>query len=390
MTSLPAEGTYYFYRGRVALYALLRALNIQPGDEVLVPGFTCIAVPSPILGLRAKPVYVDIDPETYNIDPRELAKRITYRSRVIIAQHTFGIPSDMDAIMQIARDNGLVVIEDSCHVWGAKYRGMELGSIGVAAFYSYDPGKPFIIGMGGAAVVNSQELREEMDKLYRTFRNPEAMETAKLHAQYFAHLVTQHPRLFWRVRDMYRFLSRKGITVATWTSDSLEGTLGSDYQKRLAPSLKTRLNASVRTGEAVVCRHKRIASLYEDGLGEMGLSRLRKDFQSEPVLICYPLQVANKGRLLEEARRSHVEIGDWFRSPVHPLTERDWGVVGYRNGVCPVAERVANRTVTLPCHAGVTRREVRRTLAFLGKMLERGLLVEPAGSKELEGQPAGA
>src|SRR6266576_3568352 len=96
MKTLPSENTFYFYRGRVALYALLRAMNLQPGDEVLIPGFTCVAVPSPILGMRARPVYVDIDPRTYNIDPLELKRRVTSRSKVIVAQHTFGIPCDMD------------------------------------------------------------------------------------------------------------------------------------------------------------------------------------------------------------------------------------------------------------------------------------------------------
>src|SRR5207237_411869 len=100
---LRENSTFYFYRGRVALYALLRALEVGAGDEGLVPAFTCIAVPSPILGTGARPVYVDIDPHTYNLDPRELEKRIGRRSRVVIAQHTYGIPCDMDGIMAIAQ-----------------------------------------------------------------------------------------------------------------------------------------------------------------------------------------------------------------------------------------------------------------------------------------------
>src|SRR5438067_1523548 len=127
MLPFSPENTFYFYRGRVALYALLTALEIKPEDEVLVPAFTCIAVPSPILGIRARPVYVDIDRSTYNIDPVELERKITPRSKAIIAQHTFGIPCEMDAIMSIARKYGLAVIEDTCHVWGSKYRGKDLG-----------------------------------------------------------------------------------------------------------------------------------------------------------------------------------------------------------------------------------------------------------------------
>jgi perosamine synthetase len=374
MKTLPAEDTFYFYRGRVALYALLRAMNIQPGDEVLIPGFTCIAVPSPVLGMRARPVYVDIDPRTYNIDPAELERKVTSRSKVIVAQHTFGIPCDMDPIMATAQRYGLAVIEDTCHVWGSRYRGKDLGSIGAAAFYSYDPGKPFIIGMGGAATVNSEKLHAKMTNLYKSFKKPRAVETAKLHLQYVAHRLTKHPRLFWGVRDLYRFLSKNGVAIATWTSDAFEGRLGPDYEKGLSLSLKARLSALVLKGDSVISRHKRLAEQYEQGLRAMGISGLGINSDCEAVLICYPLQVTNKARLLKEARRSRVELGDWFSSPVHPLSEPEWKAVDYQKGGCPVAEEVSRHIVTLPCHAGVTPREAERTLRFLKQMKERGLV----------------
>ena len=378
MPGLPVDSTWYFYRGRVAMYALLRALDIQPGDEVLVPGFTCIAVPSPILGMRAKPVYVDINPETYNMDPDRLAGKITSRTRVIVAQHSFGIPCDMDRIMHVARANGLPVIEDTCHVWGSTYKGRALGSIGDAAFYSYDPGKPFIIGMGGAATVNTSRLRREMRNLYGSFRKPSTVETAKLNVQYLAHRLTRNPRLFWVVRDAYRFLSRRGVAIATWTSDSLQGKLGPDYEKRLAPGLKTRLDAMVRHGSVVISRHKTLVGQYERGLRAIGIPVLARDSESEPVLICYPFQVANKSCLLEEARRARVELGDWFSSPVHPLTEREWNAVAYEKGSCPVAEQVSACVITLPCHAGMTAKEAERTLQFLKAMKEQGSLIPAA------------
>lgn len=376
MITLPPSSTFYFYRGRVALYALLRGLGVQPGDEILIPGFTCVAVPSPILGLRATPVYVDIDPTTYNMTALEIERKITPRTRVIVAQHTFGIPCDMDPIMKIASKYKLPVIEDTCHVWGSQYKGKDLGSIGCAAFYSYDPGKPFIIGMGGAATSNSKQLTSEMRSLSEGFKNPAARDTAKLHIQYFAYRLTRTPRLFWRVRDLYRFLSREGVAVATWTPDSLEGALGPDYEKGLAPSLQRRLTGMVRRGETVIARHKLLFGIYDRGLRKLGFSGLNVNYGCDPVLICYPIQVANKAKLLEEARRARVELGDWFSSPVHPLSEREWKSVAYTKGMCPVAERVSTQIVTLPCHAGVTPKEAERTLGFLAKMQARGILSE--------------
>src|SRR6266481_3424308 len=378
MKTLPSENTFYFYRGRVALYALLRAMNLQPGDEVLIPGFTCGAVPAPILGMRAGPVYVDTNPGTYNIDPVELERKITNRSRVIVAQHTFGIPCDMSAIMSVAQRHGLAVIEDTCHVWGSKYKGMDLGSIGDAAFYSYDPGKPFIIGMGGAATVNSESLLSKLSQIYPAFRKPDAIETVKLHIQYLAYCATRHPRLFWYVRDLYRYLSKSGVAVATWPADSLEGTLGPDYDKGLSPSLKARLLAMMKKGNRVVDRHTRIAAYYDRALRSLGTSVLRSDADCDPVLICYPLQVTNKTRLLQEARIAKIELGDSFLSPVHPLPEAHWASVGYEKGSCPSGEAVASQVVTLPCRAGVTEREVHRTVGFLSKMKQRGLLREAA------------
>jgi hypothetical protein len=105
------------------------------------------------------------------------------------------------------------------------------------------------------------------------------------------------------------------------------------------------------------------------------------------VMICCPLQVMNKSGLLAEARRNKVELGDWFSSAVHPLEESAWQAVGYEKGSCPVAEAVARRVVSLPCHAGVTEGEADRTLAFLGEMKIRGLFIPAPVPCEGESTP---
>lgn len=386
MQSFIDENTFYFFRGRVAFYSLLRALDLQPGDEVLIPAFTCVAVPSPILGMRARPVYVDIDPATYNIDPDELESHITPCTKVILAQHTFGIPCDMDPIMAVARRHRLAVIEDTCHVWGSKYKSAYLGSIGIAAFYSYDPGKPFIIGMGGAAVVNSESLLTKMKAQQQNFGNPGAGETAKVHLQYVAYELTKHPQFFWRIRDLYRALSKKGVAVATWTADSFEGRLGPDYGKALPPSLRSRLKAFMSKGHKAIARRQQLAERYAARLRSIGLPTFECDPGCDPVLLCYPLQVTNKTALLEQARKKRVEIGDWFSSPVHPLPQPQWDAVAYRAGSCARAERVAQQIITLPCHAGVTLRETDRVTEFLADSLRQGLFepIDPVRQHTLQ------
>src|SRR5260370_2700949 len=160
----------------------------------------------------------------------------------------------------------------------------------VAAFYSCDQGTPFTIGMGGAATVNRQDLRANVEAIYGRFRIPGALETAKLNIQYFAYRLTKHPKLFWVTRDLYRFLSKRGIAIATWTPEELCGTLGPDYEKAFPASLRSRLDAMIRQGDGVIGRHKKLAALYEQGLATLGIPVLRLGQDCEAVLICYPLQ----------------------------------------------------------------------------------------------------
>ena len=116
-----------FAKGRVALYAVLRALDIEPGDEVILPAFTCVAVPNAILYARARPVYVDIRPDTYTIDPTAVEEAIGARTRVILAQNTFGLSADLAALESIAARNGLTVVDDCTHGLGGRYRGLPNG-----------------------------------------------------------------------------------------------------------------------------------------------------------------------------------------------------------------------------------------------------------------------
>lgn len=122
------------YKGRIALYVILEALNIGAGDEVVVPGFTCMTVPLPLLSLGATPVYADIRPQDYNVDPTRLEPMVTPRTRAIVVQHTFGIPAEMDCIVETARRRGLHPIEDCCHTLTSSYKGRRVGTFGEAAF----------------------------------------------------------------------------------------------------------------------------------------------------------------------------------------------------------------------------------------------------------------
>jgi perosamine synthetase len=151
--------------GTAGLHLCLRALGLGEGDEVILPSFTFIAAGNAILYERARPIFVDIDPLTLNLDPGKLEQSITPRTRAIIVVHTFGHPADMDLIMDIARRHGLPVIEDACEAIGACYRGRRAGGIGDFGVFGFYPNKPITTGEGGMVVTRDSQMAATMRAL---------------------------------------------------------------------------------------------------------------------------------------------------------------------------------------------------------------------------------
>jgi dTDP-4-amino-4,6-dideoxygalactose transaminase len=126
---------FLFWKGRVALYSILKAIVVKLSDEIILPAFTCVVVVNPIIYLGTKPVYADINSRTFNIDIENIEKKITPRTKVILAQNTFGLSSDLAPIMEVARKYNLWVIEDCAHGFGGNYKGKKNGTIADAAFF---------------------------------------------------------------------------------------------------------------------------------------------------------------------------------------------------------------------------------------------------------------
>lgn len=145
--------------GTTALHVALLAHNIGPGDEVITTPFTFIASANSILYVGARPVFVDIDPATFNIRPDLLEAAITSRTKAILPVHLFGLPADMDPIMEVAGRHGLVVIEDACQAHGAEYDGKRVGSFGTGCF-SFYPTKNITTAEGGMITTNDEEIAE--------------------------------------------------------------------------------------------------------------------------------------------------------------------------------------------------------------------------------------
>jgi len=146
--------------GTAALEISLRAAGIKAGDEVIMPAYTFMATPTAALYVNALPVFADIDPATYTLDPKSVEEYITDKTKAILPVHIGGCPTDMDNVMKIAKENNLSVIEDACQAWGAEWRGRRVGAIGDLGGFSFQSSKNISSGEGGIILTNDRGLYE--------------------------------------------------------------------------------------------------------------------------------------------------------------------------------------------------------------------------------------
>jgi len=179
------------------LHIAMAALGLKPDDEVIVPAFTWIATPNCVEYLGAKPVFVDIDLKTFNLDVGQLEQRITPRTRGIIPVHLFGLSADMAPIMELARRHGLWIVEDAACAFGASYRGRHVGSFAEFGCFSFHPRKSITTGEGG--MITTQE--PSLDKLVRTLRDHGASRSdLERHQQKYSFLLAEYRHLGFNFR----------------------------------------------------------------------------------------------------------------------------------------------------------------------------------------------
>jgi perosamine synthetase len=348
LVGVPPDHVTLFWRGRVAMYAILRALGIGPGDEVVVPAFTCVAVPNAVLYTGATPVYVDVDEATYTIDPAGVAAAMTPRTRAVLAQNTFGLSADLDALREIAGRHGAAVIDDCTHGLGGAYKGRPNGAASHAAFYSTQWSKPISTGLGGIAVTTDAALARELGAIERAAPEPTLRDRALLATMLVARERIATPRTIRAGRAAYRAVSRAGLVPGSSSGGELAGTEMPDsfvarlsgFQARLATRRLATLDAAVR-------RRRAVAASYTAWLSAHGKTTPHEPGWAEHSYLRYPIRVRERDAFVAEADRRGVLLGDWFHSPLYPIDENleRWG---YRRGASPVAERVSAEIVNLP------------------------------------------
>ena len=367
------EWAFAFWKGRVALYALLRALDIGDGDEVILPGYTCVMNVNPIKYVGAKPIYVDIEPETFNMNVGLLEEKITDNTRVIIAQHTYGYPCQMDTIMNIAKSRGISVIEDCCLALGSRYKGKMVGTFGLAGYFSSQWNKPYTTGLGGMAITSDAKLAERIESLrVDEMCPPSGREVLMLSAQLMIYRLLIYPRTTALAQRLFRYLAGKGAVVGSSSASEYEPVKADDFFKGVSASQARSGLRRLKKIDRNIAHRLSMALRYDRLLADRGFkSRSYDGGMMRPVMVRYPLRIEEKAEALERAARAGIELGSWFECPLHPI-ETPLASYDYRVGMCPEAERAGHEVVNLPLHPRANEEVALKSVDFITGFTQAG------------------
>jgi dTDP-4-amino-4,6-dideoxygalactose transaminase len=299
------------------------------------------------------------------MDPVDLEPKLTPKTRAIVIQHTFGIPARMDELLAVARRHSIPIIEDCCHTHGSIYGDAIVGSFGVGAFYSFEWGKPLVVGVGGSAIVNDSALRATVRAAYAEYQPPSLLRVLRVQAQYMMFDILYRPSRYWRLRSAFRALARFGVAESNYHAPG--SGLSPEFHQRMAGSLRRRLVRKAASHREDVAHAQELAGIYSSQIRGKDVRQPEIPPCGRAIFARYPLRVPNKAELLEHARASNIELADWYTSPVHPLSKVEWKHVAYSAGSCHRAEQLATEVVSLPTHTRATSKTADRAVAFFEK-----------------------
>ena len=303
--------------GTDALHLACRVLGIGPGDEVILPAFTFVATALGVTMAGARPVLVDVDPETALVDPEKVAAAITPRTKAILPVHLYGQLADMDALLEIARSKGLKVIEDAAQAHGAEAGGKRAGSVGDVACFSFYPGKNLgAYGDGGALTTNDDELADRL----RLLRN-------------------------WGSRKKYHH-EEPGLNSRL---DTIQAAI---------------LRVKLARLEGWNQRRRELAARYDEALaGIPGIRPTRTDPGSVYHLYVVRPEASGRDEALKRLQEAGLGAGLHYPFAVHELGAYRW--LGYEPGTFPVSEDWARSCLTLPIYAELPEEAVGRAAGVL-------------------------
>lgn len=362
---------FSFNSGRSALWALLKAMGIGREDEVIIQAYTCVAVPDSVLWTGARPVYVDIDPATFNIDPEKITAKITKKTKAVIVQHTFGCPVDIEGVKKIAGRHGLYLIEDCAHALGARYHKKPLGTLGDGAIFSLGRDKVISSVFGGLAATNNPEIAANLERVRFSLGYPSRFWTAQqlLHPILIPTVVLPSYNLLGGMGKVLLVLMQKSRILSRLTSPVEKQGGRPAHMPALLPEALARLGLNQLAKLERFNRHRRkIAAFYDESLKKLEEKKLlRRPVRLpnvDPIYLRYSIIVPKADQLRLTLRRRGVVLGDWYNVPVAPF-DVDAESVGYRRGSCRIAEKISVQTLNLPTHTNTTLRDAARVVQEL-------------------------
>jgi len=319
---LGREYAVAFNSGTSALHAVLLACGIKGGDEVIVPSFTFIATANSVLFVGAKPVFVDIEKETYGLDPEDVERKITGKTKAIMPMHYGGSSCQIRALKEIAKDHKLLLLEDAAESLGARVAGELVGSFGDAAMFSFCGNKVITTGEGGMIVTDQRDVYERLK------------------------LIRSHGRL---ETENYFTSVRTGDYVMlgyNWRMSNITAALGVTQLEKLDKLIEMR---------------RRNAAYMSKKLSDV--SKIEPPNPPEGVFHVYQMYTVRVkgGEKARDALRDHLAekgvMTKVYFSPVH-LTGFYRGKFGFKGGELPVTEEISNRVLSLPMYASLTKDEM--------------------------------
>ncbi len=302
--------------GTSGLHLAMIAAGIQEGDEVITPSFSFVASANCVLYERGKPIFVDVDARTGNLDPTAVESAVTTRTKAIIAVHAFGQPSDMDQIMTTAERHGLIVVEDACEAIGAEYKGRMAGTLGNTAVFAFYPNKQMTTGEGGMIVTD----RKEWDGLFRSIRN--------------------------QGRDVFDAWLNHSRLGYNYRLDEMSAALGLVQLRRI---------------EDLLSRRHQVAGWYTELLADEELLQTPVILSTTSrmswfVYVVRILAPASRDLVMTQLAERGIPTRPYF-TPVH-LQPFYRDRFGYQRGLLPTTERLGEISLALPFSGVMTKSEV--------------------------------
>ncbi|MGA2173317.1 MAG: DegT/DnrJ/EryC1/StrS aminotransferase family protein [Sedimentisphaerales bacterium] len=364
-------GARAFAHGRQAMVILLKALDIKEGDKVGVCGYTCISVAEAVKVCGAIPVYLDVD-ENLCIEPREILRQKPGEIKVVILQHTFGVPGQLEELLKACDKIGAKVIEDCAHALGCSWKGRPLGQFGQGAIYSFEWGKPYTTGQGGMLTVNSIQILEKVDDLIKSFASPVSL---------WNQLILRFERYLYPILGRskiggYVFRICNILRLVDFTTTHAAGPEGGICFSHGYIRIQDKWTAAVglrRLHEwpQLMQLRRDNTAMIEQHLKNADLALWPRPEDANVTLLVYPIMVSCKTELLQEARRLKLDITVWYESPVNPLKGNDLSKVNYYMGMCPKAEDMIRYLVYLPTGPGLNRQKLQQTFSVVKSLIKK-------------------